>query len=736
MPSVARRQRKFPNRAWLSRSRMMRPITLPVHLDNSASSFNIADKQDEVLFFGTFDGSGISVSINVGVDVGGTFTDLFMMDTESQTFRTAKVPTTVDDRSRGFMEGIAALGATPSKIDWLIHGTTAGTNAVLERNGARCGLITTRGFRDVLEIGRRTRPYAYGLSGSFEPLIDREFRLEVDERIDARGNVVTSLDEDGVLNAARRLLDMGAEALVVIFLHSYVNEKHEVRAAEIVREIWPNEHVVASCEVVREMREFERSSTVAIHASIGPVVSRYISDVASKLEEGGFKNELLVMQANGGMMASSMVGRHAVHTVMSGPAAGVLAAAAIAKRAGIDNLVTGDMGGTSFDVAIVAGGEPIISAEKDLAYGVPIRIPMIDIHTVGAGGGSIARLDKAGMIRVGPESAASFPGPIGFGRGGKEPTITDANFLLGRLNPRAVTGSAINAPLAQIASTFEDKIGRFLGFDAYETASAILEVANAELAGAIRLVLIEKGHDPRDFALMPFGGAGPLHAVSIARDLNIPRILVPRYPGLNSALGCVLADVRHDFVQTVNEPMATIDQAAIQAILQQQERSGRELLNQEGVQVEGVEVSHEFDLLFSGQSHTLRVPMCGSSFDPNTVENDFLERYLARYELSLPEMQPVLVNIRTTVIGLRERVDLAIFKPHQGSLEDALTGLRDVFFDRRWHPSPIFSREKLPEGALISGPAIVEQPDTTFVIDPGATAHVDDIGNLIVNVNG
>ncbi|TGP18218.1 MULTISPECIES: hydantoinase/oxoprolinase family protein [unclassified Mesorhizobium] len=674
------------------------------------------------------------MSISVGVDVGGTFTDFFLIDPQNSTFRTAKVPTTVDDRSRGFLSGLEALEAPAAKIDWLIHGTTAGTNAVLERKGARCGLITTRGFRDVLEIGRRTRPNAYGLSGSFEPLIERDLRLEVAERTDAKGNVVTPLDEQGVQSAARRLLEMGAEAVVVMFLHSYVNEHHEVRAAEILREMWPNEHVVASHEIMREMREFERASTAAIHASIGPVVSRYISDVATQLKERGFRKELLVMQANGGMMASSLVSRHAVQTVMSGPAAGVLAAAAIAKHASIDNLITGDMGGTSFDVAIVANGEPIVSAEKDLAYSVPIRIPMIDIHTVGAGGGSIARLDKAGMIRVGPESAASFPGPIGFGRGGTEPTITDANFLLGRLNPHAITGSSEDAPLDRISSILEERIGRTLGLDGYETAAAILEVANAELAGAIRLVLIEKGHDPRDFALMPFGGAGPLHAVAIARELNIPRVLVPRYPGLNSALGCVLADVRHDFVQTVNEVLSEVDPAGIQEVLFAQEQAGRDLLAQEKVSVTRVDVAHEFDLLFRGQSHALRVPMPGENFDAGALHDAFVAKYKARYDLSLPEMRPMLVNVRTAIVGVRERIDLQIFKPPHGVMDDARTGSRDVYFDGKWLKTATYLREKLPQGAVIEGPAIIEQPDSTLVLNPGARAHVDGIGNILVHV--
>ncbi|MCC7482035.1 MAG: hydantoinase/oxoprolinase family protein [Hyphomicrobiales bacterium] len=674
------------------------------------------------------------MAINVGVDVGGTFTDLFLIDTTNQIFRTAKVPTTVDDRARGFLQGLESLQVEPPVIDWLIHGTTVGTNAVLERKGARCGLITTEGFRDVLEIGRRTRPHAYGLSGTFVPLIDREYRLEVAERMDAQGNTVTALDEEGVRQAALRLLDMGAEAVIVVFLHSYANSAHEARAAEIVRQIWPNDHVAASHEVIREMREFERASTTAIHASISPVVSRYIEDVASQLKQNGFTKELLIMQANGGMMASSLVSRHAVQTVMSGPAAGVLAAAAVAKRAGIDNLVTGDMGGTSFDVAIVAGGEPIVSAEKELAYSVPIRIPMIDFHTIGAGGGSIAKLDKAGMIRVGPESAASFPGPIGFGHGGQEPTITDANFLLGRMNAQVVTGSSIEAPLGAIAIALEEKIGRRLGLNAYQTAAALLEVANAELAGAIRLVLIEKGHDPRDFALMPFGGAGPLHAVSIARDLNIPCVLVPRYPGLNSALGCILADVRHDFVQAVIQPLAGIKPETIQRVMHEQEAAGRSLLAQEKVSVNAVQVTHEFDLLLSGQSHTFRVPNVGPTFDAKAVEAEFLRAYLVRYDLSLPEMSPVLMNVRTTVVGLRERISLDLFRPKGGNVNDALKGHRDVYFEREWWKTGIYRRDQLPEDAVIRGPAIIEQPDSTFVLDPGATARVDDIGNLLVKV--
>lgn len=675
------------------------------------------------------------MALSIGVDVGGTFTDFLLLDSQAKQFRTAKVPTTVDDRSRGFMEGLEALEANIRQVDWLVHGTTAGTNAVLERNGARCGLITTRGFRDTLELGRRTRPNAYGLAGNFEPLIQRKYRMEVDERIDAQGRVVTQLDEGGVRAAAQKLHDMGVESIVIHFLHSYSNAAHEARAAEIVREIWSNDYVVAGHEIMREMREFERGSTAAVHASISPVVSRYIGKVAQELEAQGFARELLIMQANGGMMASSLVREQAVQTVMSGPAAGVLAAAELARGAGVKNIITGDMGGTSFDVALIVDGQPVVTAEKDLAYSVPIRVPMIDIHTVGAGGGSIAHVDKAGMLRVGPESAGSYPGPIGYGRGGECPTITDANFLLGRLNPDAVTGSQTQAPLEKVAEAMQKEVADTLGLkDPYEAAAAILDVAITELAGAIRLISIEKGHDPRDFAFMPFGGAGPLHAVAIARELNLPRIVVPRFPGLTSALGCIFADVRHDFVQTINMPLAEVRKAELEDTMHQQAEAGRKLLKREKVEVKRADITHEFDLLFRGQSHVMRLPVQDTGLDLDKLLEEFHAAYKARFDLELPEMEAILVNIRTTIVGVREPLDLSVFSPTQGSLEDAKRGQRKVYFDGSWRDSDIYIRDTIPADAVIRGPAIVEQADSTLVLDPETTTRVDSIGNLIVEL--
>src|SRR5215470_10375808 len=517
----------------------------------------------------------------IGVDVGGTFTDLLALDPERGVFRVAKVLSTPEDQSVGFIAGLSMLETDLAAVAALIHGTTVATNAVLERKGARCGLITTTGFRDVLELGRRTRPNPYGMTGSFEALIPRDLRVEVPERIDAAGRVLTPLDETAVRREVHRLRERGAEALVIHFIHAYANPVHEQRCAEIAKEIWPNRFVTLGSDILREVREFERGSTAALNGYVQPIVSRYLGRLSQNLRSAELSNELLVMQGNGGMMAASTAIDLAVHTVLSGPAAGAIAAARIGVQAGYPNLVACDMGGTSFDVSLIAAGEPALSAEKDIAYGVPLRVPLVDIHTIGAGG--IARITRAGLLQVGPESAGARPGPIAYGRGGTAVTVTDANLLLGRLNPDSLTGVASGAPMETIAAAIHEQIGAPLGLDATAAASAVLAVTTNQLAHAIRLVSVEKGHDPRDFALFAFGGAGPLHAIEIARELGIPTVLVPRFPGITSGLGCVLAPVRHDFVQSIGQPLADAAPAQIEARFADQAAAGRQLLKTEGV---------------------------------------------------------------------------------------------------------------------------------------------------------
>jgi len=404
-------------------------------------------------------------------------------------------------------------------------------------------------------------------------------------------------------------------------------------------------------------------------------------------------------------------------------------------QAGYPHLVACDMGGTSFDVSLIAGGEPALSAEKDIAYGVPLRVPLVDIHTIGAGGGSIARITRAGLLQVGPESAGARPGPIAYGRGGTAVTVTDANLLLGRLNPGRLTGVEEAAPMETIAAAIHEQVGALLGLDATAAAAAVLAVTTNQLAHAIRLVSVEKGHDPRDFALFAFGGAGPLHAVEIARELGIPTVLVPRFPGITSGLGCVLAPVRHDFVQSIGQPLADAATRQIDGRFADQAAAGRRLLDQDGVPLAEIVVLHEVDLLFRGQSHVFRVPVTAPSFDPGAVLADFLNRYKARFDIELPEMTAILVNLRTTVIGRRAPVDLAIFAPAIGGSEAPRpSGARRVRFNGGWFDTRLFDRASLGRGATLTGPAIVEQPDTTVVIDPGATAVVDSLGNLVISV--
>jgi N-methylhydantoinase A len=668
------------------------------------------------------------------VDVGGTFTDLVVVDEATGEVQIAKVPTTPRNQAGGVLAALASAGAAPAALTVIVHGTTTATNALLERKGARTGLITTRGFRDVLELGRRTRPTPYGLKGSFEPLIPRDLRLEVDERVDAEGEVVTPLDEDAVRDAARRLRDRGVEALVIHFIHAYVNDRHERRAREIAAAEWPNAYVTVGSELLPEYREYERGTTAAINGFVQPVIDRYLRTLAAELAAQGYHRELLVMQGNGGTMSVDVAARHAVSTLMSGPAAGVKAAAYSALAAGHRNVISCDMGGTSFDVGVIRDGRPALSADKEMGYGLPVRVPMIDIHTIGAGGGSIARVNSAGILQVGPESAGADPGPICYGRGGDEPTTTDANLLLGRLNPEGLLGVQGAAGIDRIRDAFDKKLGAHLGLPPEDVASAIVRVANDKMAGAIRLVSLQRGHDPRDFVLFAFGGAGPLHAVALARELAIPRVLVPARPGITSALGCLVADVRHDFVRTINQDLLRMDVGPARAILAAQVEEGRKLLASEGVEVETVTVQHEADMQFIGQTHVLTVPISRRDFDRDDLLLAFEQAYWERFEVELKQMRAQVVNLRTAVIGRRRAIGLEGLISATGPAAPSAT--RRVWFERGWAETPIYRREQLPVGAEFTGPAIVEQLDTTTVIDPGDRVRVDALGNLEITVGG
>ena len=676
-----------------------------------------------------------------GIDVGGTFTDLLVYETGAagEHVRLAKIPTTSGNQADGVLAALAAADLKAGVLDLIIHGTTTTTNAVLERKLAKVGLITTRGFRDSLELGRRTRPRAYGMTGVFEPLIPRELRCEVDERISATGQILTALDEAGVEAAVRALLAEGCESLVIHFLHAYANPIHELRAGAIARALWPTEYLTLGHQLLSEFREYERGTTAAINAAVQPLLDRYLRRLQGELEVQGARRDLLLMNGNGGTVAARLAGREAAKTIMSGPASGVMAAAATLAQIGVAHAITYDMGGTSSDVALIRGGIPEVSAEATIDYGLPIHVPMVDVRSIGAGGGSIAGINAAGMLQVGPRSAGSEPGPICYGRGGSEPTITDANLLLGRLDPGALLSVPTRAPVEAVREVFAERLGRPLGLTAEAAAAAVLQLANTHMSGAIRMVSIGRGHDPRDFILFAFGGAGPLHAVALARELGIPQVLVPARPGLTNALGCLVADLRQDLVHTLNLPLDALDMDSVAATLRAQRQRGEATNAAEQGEIVQSLVLYAADMQFRGQTHLIRVELPGAEVSREALRALFAAAYFARFQVRLPEIEPVLVNLVTSVIGRRRPFRVAsLLEPsaRAADVAGAVIGERALYAGGRWQSAQVLDRLKLPLGARLQGPAIVQQIDATTVIEPGSIARVDEIGNLRIAVEG
>ena len=673
----------------------------------------------------------------VGVDVGGTFTDLIMLDQQTGEVQLAKVPSTMENQAFGVLGALEQINARFSSIDLIIHGTTTTTNAVLERKLCRSGLITTKGFRDVLELGRRTRPQAYGMKGIFHPIIPRDLRLEVEERLDATGKIITPLDEAAVSEAATRLLKMGCESVVIHFLHAYANPIHEKRAAKLVADIWPNNYITMGHSLLSESREFERGVTAAVNASVQPLLERYIKRLVDELDKKGYRGEVLIMNGNGGMVSSSLVAREAAKTVMSGPASGVMASAYTGRKAGQNNLLTYDMGGTSTDVALIRNAEPAVSNEIEIEYAMPIHVPMVDVRTIGAGGGSIAKVNAGNLLEVGPQSAGADPGPIFYGRGGSAPTISDANVLLGRLNPEKLNAVKTTISLDDIKATFEYKLGAPLRLDAVESAAAVIRVANTKMAGAIRMVSLSLGADPRDFTLFAFGGAGPVHATALARELGIPKVMVPCRPGITNALGCIVADLRHDFVNTINKPLDSADIDEVHSIFATQVAEGESLVRKEKIKISSIKRLFSVDMQFVGQTHLLRVPLETCSTSRAELRTLFEEAYFKRFQVELAEIKANLVNINTSIIGVRSELDLTTLIDPDGrksSVSDAKNGARKVYFDNSWLQTPVYWRDHLPLEMELIGPAIIEQLDCTTVLEPTDVAYGDNNGNILITL--
>ncbi len=671
----------------------------------------------------------------IGIDTGGTFTDLVLAEPSAGRWEYHKVPTRTADPAAGIHDGIRELlalsGVAAADVAFLVLGTTLATNAVLEGKWAKTGLVTTAGFRDVIELARQRRPDYFNLDKVKPvPPASRDCRLEVTERIDVEGRVVTPLDESTVHAAVAALKDAGVQSVAICFLHSYQNPAHEARAREIIEAAWPGSAVCASYEVLAEFREFERCASTLVNASLMPIMASYLDRFEAGVRELGVPRTPRVMQSNGGAVTPAAVKRLPINTFFSGPAGGVIGSARLGSRIGLPNLITFDMGGTSTDVCLIKDGEPAKKSQREMG-GYPVRTRTLDIHTIGAGGGSIAWIDAGGLLKVGPRSAGAYPGPAAYGRGGTEPTVTDANVVLGRLSPESLLGGRMKMHPDKAREAVEG-LARKLGVDPVQAAAGVVEIVNVNMMGAVRVISIEQGEDPRDFALVAFGGAGPLHAVEVAMAMGMRHVLVPARPGLLSAEGLLQADQRGDFSLTRLVVLALAQLPAIEAGFAELRRRGEAWLADERADA-GASVSEwSADLRYVGQSFELVLPLSGGSLDEASVGalvEAFHQRHREYYGYDIRDQAVELVNLRLALTVPRPRPSFSAV----ASAPVGTPGGRDVWFPAGGYVrSPVYDRSQLVPGMAFDGPAIVEQMDATTVIPPSARCRIDDAGNLHV----
>ena len=682
----------------------------------------------------------------VGVDSGGTFTDVCMFEEATGRIAVWKVSSTPDDPSRGIAQGVGegmsecagARDDPAAAIAYLGHGTTVATNALITHRGARVGLLTTGGFRDLLEIGRQKRPDLYDLfADKPRTLVPRELRIELPERILHTGEIETPLDEAAVRKAARILKQAGVEAVAICFLYAFVNPVHEKTARRIVEEEMPGVFLCASHEIAPEFREFERLSTATVNAYLGPIMHRYISRLTPRLAGLGLPVAPHLTQSNGGVVRFEVAAETPVRAVLSGPSTGVVAAQAIGGRAGFADIITFDMGGTSSDVALMAGGQTTQTNES-IVHGYPIKAPMLDIHTVGAGGGSIARIDTGGLLKVGPESAGADPGPVCYGRGATEPTVTDANIVLQVLNPTHLLDGRMEVH-RQLALDAIGKMADSLGMSVMDVAQGIISVVTANMAKAIRVISVQRGHDPRNYALMAFGGAGPLHAVRLAQELGMSTVIVPRNPGILCAMGLLLTDLRADFSTTRLLPLETGDLDAIAATIARVQAEAGDWFDNEGMDETHRQCIARIDMRYEGQNYELSIPVPEGPVTEATLDalrRGFTEAHTRMYGFAVPEERVLCVTFRAEATGLVRKAGLPERPPGGPDATGAVTGAREVWYPETggFTDTTLYGRDRLAPGMTFAGPAIVEQMDTTTLIPPGVSARVDGLDNLILEL--
>mgnify|MGYP003288424646 CR=1 FL=1 len=677
----------------------------------------------------------------LAIDTGGTFTDLALVDLRTGAYHYHKLPTTTGDPAQGILDGIASImeqaGAPCEAVTFLVLGTTIATNAALEGKTARTGMLSTRGFRDILELARQRRPHLFNLDVQKpQPPAARDCRCEITERVAHDGTIVTPLREDDVRRAIACLRGRGVEAISVCFLHAYANPAHENRAKALIRELWPEVYVCTSCDVLAEFREFERFATATVNASLMPIMDRYLERFEQGVHELGIRSAPRVMQSNGGAVTPGAVRRLPVNTFFSGPAGGVIGSRGLGAHVGLGDLITFDMGGTSTDVCLIRHGEPAQKTLREVG-GFPVRTHTIDIHTIGAGGGSIAWVDPGGLLKVGPMSAGAQPGPAAYGRGGTRPTVTDANLLLGRLNPRGLLGGRMPLYPEQARGAVERGLSLYLQLEAITAAAGILDVVNVNMMGAVRVISVEQGEDPREFTLVAFGGAGPLHAADIARAMGIRHVLIPPQPGLLSAIGLLHADVRGDFSLTRLVHARPDGLRALSDGFAELRRRGDAWLAGEHVGDAAVMRTWLLDMRYAGQNFELSVGVDCESLDEQRLDRltvAFHQRHKERYGYEMTGQPVEIVTLRLVITAPRQSLPQARLR-HEGGAEQALRERRGVWFaETGFVSTPIYDRDRLPLDVELRGPCVVEQMDTTTVVPPQATLRVDTLGCLHIDV--
>ncbi|SDP60199.1 hydantoinase/oxoprolinase family protein [Desulforhopalus singaporensis] len=670
------------------------------------------------------------------VDTGGTFTDIFVFNGETGEVQVQKVPSTPDNPSRAIANGMEAAGVHMPDVDLFSHGTTVGTNALITRELPPTGMVCTKGFRDVVEIRRSTKQDLWDhYKDVAPPYVKRRHRLEVEERVDYAGTMVTPLNDEEARRVAKILKKRGMKAIAVCFMNAYMSGVNEQRMKEILQEEIPGAYVCTSNELLPEIFEHERFSTCLTNAVLGPVVGDYLNDLTSRLEGMGYRGDVLVLHSGGGVMKAETVAQYASRVASSGIAAGAIAMDQTAKMCGFQNAMGLDMGGTSCDVSLTYEGELRMSKEWEVEFGYPIRYPSIEVITIGAGGGSVAWIDQGGSLRNGPESAGAVPGPACYQAGGEKPTNTDANLVLGRLNTTLLDGRMqLNKEASEKAVK---KIADAFDMTTIDAASAVLELANANMCDALRLISVTKGYDPRDFALVAFGGAGPLHAAYVARELEIPKVIVPRYPGVHAALGCLQVDVRHDLTRTYLVNSTDADLADIEQVFAELEQEAYQMLEKEGMSRENIELVRNMDLRYVGQWRNLNVNIPKPIESLDQALQIFHNEHERQFSWSNPDQVVEIYGLRITAIGKVPKPSFARYEITTNSTPTP-EQTRRVYFGKAggFVDTPVYNREKLVAGAHLTGPAIIEQLDTTTVVPTGVKAVVDEYLNIIMDITG